>query len=326
MGAQWTGGTSRDRVGGCKVSLTIFVSLRKIPVLANLLIGLREGLEAALVVGILIAYVVKIGRRDVLKRIWLGVALAVALALTLGAVLTFGAYGLSFEAQEIIGGTLSLVAAAFVTWMIFWMLRTARTLGGHLRDDVNRHLGGAGWGLVLVAFLAVGREGIETALFIWAAVQATGETTLPLAGAAIGIAIAVVLGYLIYRGALKINLSRFFSWTGVFLVIVAGGVVSYGIHDLQEAGVLPGLYNLAFDVSGAVPPTSWYGTLLKGTLNFSPATTWLEAIAWVAYVVPVLTVFLLTIRRNRAPRPTEPRTAQSAGQQASAISLNQGAS
>ena len=271
--------------------------------LANFLIGLREGLEAALVVGILIAYVMKIERRDVLGRIWLGVALAVLLALGLGALLTFGTYGLSFEAQEIIGGGLSIIAAGFVTWMIFWMLRTARTLGSNLRADVSNSLGGAGWGLVLVAFLAVGREGIETALFLWAAVQATGSTSLPLAGASLGIVVAVALGYFIYRGVLRINLSRFFGWTGVLLIIVAGGVLSYGIHDLQEAGVLPGLYNLAFDVSATIPPSSWYGALLRGTVNFSPATTWLEAIVWIGYVVPTLVIFIRAIRRGTPPAP-----------------------
>ncbi len=269
--------------------------------LANFLIGLREGLEAALVVGILIAYVVKIGRRDVIKRIWAGVGLAVIVSLALGAVLKFGAYGLSFEAQEIIGGVLSLIAAAFVTWMIFWMLRTARTLGSELRGDIDKHLDGAGWGLVLVAFLAVGREGIETALFLWAAVQATGEQTFPLLGALLGIGAAVVLGYLLYRGVVKIDLGRFFSWTGVALVVVAGGVVAYGIHDLQEAGVLPGISNLAFDVSGAIPPSGLLATVLKGALNFSPATTWLQAIAWLAYVIPVLAVYLRAVRRGRRP-------------------------
>ncbi|HEY8912053.1 iron uptake transporter permease EfeU [Lacisediminihabitans sp.] len=278
--------------------------------LANFLIGLREGLEAALVVGILIAYVIKIRRHDVLPRIWLGVGLAVLFSLVIGAVLTFGAYGLSFEAQETIGGVLSIIATGFVTWMIFWMLKTARSLSGHLKADVDRHLAGAGWGLVLVAFLAVGREGIETALFIWAAVQATGATTLPLVGAALGIALAIVLGYLIYRGVVRINLARFFTYTGLFLIVVAAGVLSYGVHDLQEAGILPGLNSLAFDVSAAIPPSSWYGTLLKGTVNFSPATTWLEAIVWVLYIMPVLAVFILSNRRVRPGSTATPGSAQ----------------
>ncbi|WP_382310415.1 iron uptake transporter permease EfeU [Herbiconiux sp. UC225_62] len=286
--------------------------------LANYLIGLREGLEAALVVGILVAYVRKIGRRDVLFRLWIGVGLAVLVALTVGAILTFGAYGLSFEAQEALGGSLSIIATGFVTWMVFWMLRTSQNLKGTLQSDIDKALIGAGWGLVLVAFLAVGREGIETALFIWAAVQATGETTLPLLGAALGILSAVVLGYLIYRGLVRINLARFFAWSGGFLILVAAGVLSYGVHDLQEAGILPGLNNLAFDVSAVIPPDSWYGTLLKGTVNFSPATTWLELTVWLLYFVPTMTLFIRAVRRGQktkkrvaAPAPAVAHTAHS---------------
>lgn len=267
--------------------------------LANYLIGLREGLEAALIVTILIAYVVKINRRDVLPRIWLGVGLAVLLALGIGALLTYGTYGLSFTAQETISGVLSIVATGLVTWMVFWMLRTARDLKGHLQGNIDKHLVGAGLGLVLVAFLAVGREGIETALFLWAAVQATGATTMPLLGAALGLATAIGLGWLIYAGMLKINLAKFFTYTGAILIVVAAGVLAYGVHDLQEAGVLPGLNALAFNVSAAVPPDSWYGTLLKGTLNFSPATSWLQMLAWLAYAVPTLTVFITKSRQGR---------------------------
>ncbi|WP_344810191.1 iron uptake transporter permease EfeU, partial [Microlunatus ginsengisoli] len=210
--------------------------------------------------------------------------------------------------QEAIGGTLSIIAVGFVTWMIFWMAKAARSISGELRGQVDKAAGGNGWKLVVVAMLAVGREGLETALFIWAATQATtrgtGSTAAPLLGAALGIAVAVVLGYLMYRGALRINLTKFFTWTGAFLILVAGGVLSYGVHDLQEAGILPGLNNLAFDVSAAVPPTSWYGTLLKGIFNFSPATTWLELTAWVAYVVPTMTIFFYRIHRRSHPKPT----------------------
>lgn len=266
---------------------------------ANLLIGLREGLEAALIVSILIAYVVKIGRRDMLRWIWGGVAVAIAVCLLLGFVLTFGAYGLSFEAQELIGGLLSIVAVGLITWMIFWLQKTGKNMAGHLQHNIDENLEGGGIAVGIVALLAVGREGLETTLFIWAAVRASGETTLPLLGALIGIAIAVVLGYVIYKGVLRINLRTFFTWTGGLLILVSAGVLSYGVHDLQEAGVLPGLYNLAFDVSGAIPPDSWYGTLLKGVFNFSPATTWLEFIAWWSYVLIVGTIFTISLIRNR---------------------------
>jgi high-affinity iron transporter len=178
--------------------------------------------------------------------------------------------------------------------MVFWMARTARTLGSDLKSRVDRSAGGAGWGLAVVAAIAVGREGLETALFLWAAAKATGETTQPLLGALLGLATAAGLGYLLHRGVLKVNLSRFFTWTGAALIVIAGGVLSYGVHDLQEARLLPGLHSLAFDISAAVPPSSWYGTLLKGTLNFSPATTWLEAAAWLVYVLPVLFLYLRT--------------------------------
>ncbi|MDR7083079.1 high-affinity iron transporter [Arthrobacter ginsengisoli] len=265
---------------------------------ANFLIGLREGLEASLIVVLLLAYVVKTGRRHLIPRIWAGVGIAVALSLGFGALLTFGPRGLTFEAQEAIGGSLSIVAVGLVTWIVFWMARTARSLGADLRHQVDRAAGGAGWGLVVVAALAVGREGLETALFLWAAAQATGASTVPLLGALLGLLVAAGLGYLLHRGVLKVNLSRFFTWTGAALIVIAGGVLAYGVHDLQEAGILPGLHALAFDVSAAVPPSSWYGTLLKGTLNFSPATTWLEASAWVLYVAPTMYLYLTAHRRG----------------------------
>jgi len=264
--------------------------------LANFLIGLREGLEAALVVGILVAYLVKTERRDLLPRVWAGVGAAIAVSAGFGALLTFGPKGLSFEAQEAIGGTLSLVAVGFVTWMIFWMSRQARYMKAELEARVDAAAAN-GIGLAVVALLAVGREGLETALFLWAATKAAGSSTAPLLGAVLGLAVAVVLGILVYRGALRLDLRKFFTWTGAFLVVVAAGVLSYGIHDLQEAGILPGLGNLAFDVSGVVPPGSWYGTVLKGTVNFTPATTWLQLVCWFAYLVPVMALFIRGVRR-----------------------------
>lgn len=269
---------------------------------ANFLIGLREGLEAALVVGILVAYLVKADRRDLLPKICFGVAIAVAISIGFGALLTFGPKGLTFEAQEAIGGTLSIIAVIFVTWMIMWMSRTARSLKGELESEMDRAIQAGGASLVVVAVLAVGREGLETAMFLWANAKAVGSSTEPILGAVLGLATAVVLGWLMYRGSLRIDLAKFFTWTGAFLVIVAAGVLSYGIHDLQEAAILPGLNSYAFDVSAQIPPDSWYGTLLKGTVNFTPNTTWLQAIAWVLYVVPVMWLFLRGVNRP-APRP-----------------------
>jgi high-affinity iron transporter len=276
-------------------------------VLANYLIGLREGLEASLVVVILIAYLVKSDRTHLLPRIWAGIGAAIVVSLAFGALLTWGPRSLTFEAQEAIGGSLSIIAVGFVTWMVFWMARHARGLSGELRGKIDLAAEAGRASLAIVAALAVGREGLETALFLWAATQAAtgdgGSSTSPLLGALLGILTAVAMGYAFYKGVLKINLSKFFTWTGAILIVVAAGVLAYGFHDLQEAGILPGLNSLAFDVSDTIEPTSWLGTFLKGIFNFSPATTWLELTAWVAYVVPTLVIFLRKVRTPSAAAP-----------------------
>ncbi|PTT62138.1 iron uptake transporter permease EfeU [Arthrobacter sp. HMWF013] len=278
---------------------------------ANYLIGLREGLEATLIVVLLMAYLAKSGRSHLLPKLWTGVAIAVAASVGFGALLSFGPRGLTFEAQEAIGGTLSVIAVGLVTWMVFWIARTARTLGSDLRSRVDQTSTGSGWGLAVVGAVAVGREGLETALFLWAAAQSSGSSTTPLVGALLGLATAIVLGALLHRGVLKVNLGKFFTWSGAALIIIAGGVLAYAIHDFQEAGILPGLHSLAFDVSAAVPPSSWYGTLLKGTLNFSPATTWLEAAAWLLYVPLVLWLYFRSHRRAQ-PAAVTPEPVRSA--------------
>ena len=223
---------------------------------ANFLIGLREGLEASLVVGILVAYLVRTERRHLLSKVWVGVGIAIVISLAFGAILTLGPQGLSFEAKEAIGGVLSIVAVGLVTWMIFWMAKNARAMRGELEGSMERAISVGSGAVVAMALLAVGREGLETALFLWASIESAGSTTGPVLGAILGLAAAVVLGVLMYRGAVRINLRAFFQWTGVFLVIIAAGVLSYGVHDLQEAGILPGINNLAWDVSAQVPPTS----------------------------------------------------------------------
>ena len=312
--------------------------------LATFLIGLREGLEAALVVGILVAYLNRLGRRDVLPRLWAGVGLAVALAVGIGAVLTFGAYSLTFEAQEIIGGALSLVAVAMVTWMIFWMQRTARTMRRSLEGELDRALaqGGPGprgrvpWGgaIVVIGFVSVAREGIETTLLLWSMVQSFGDAPAALLGALLGLATAVALGWLLARGMVRLDLRVFFTWTGAFLIIVAAGVLAYAIHDLQEAGVLPGPYTSAatidprtgevgigwagfpfgwaFDASAAIAPGGALAAVLQATVGFMPQMTWLQVIAWAAYIVVVGGIFLRNALRARPPQPM-PETQADAG-------------
>lgn len=272
--------------------------------LGNYLIGLREGLEASLVVVILIAYLVKTDRRDLMPRIWTGITLAVAVSLGFGALLYYGPRQLTFKAQEALGGALSILAVVFVTWMVFWMAGHARGLSGELRGKID-DAADRGWGsLAFIAALAVGREGLETALFLWSATEATtstgASTVRPIIGAVLGLATAVAMGFAFYQGVLKINLSKFFTWTGAILIVIAAGVLAYGIHDLQEASILPGLNSLAFDVRETIRPNSWLGTLLKGTFNFSPDTTWLQAIAWLGYLAPTMAIFLARARSNAA--------------------------
>ncbi|MFJ9380001.1 iron uptake transporter permease EfeU [Streptomyces sp. NPDC101455] len=263
---------------------------------SNYLIGLREGLEASLVVCILIAYLVKTDRRDALKPIWIGIVVAVLIAMGFGCALEFGSQEMTFQAQEALGGSLSILAVGLVTWMVFWMRRTARHLKAELHGKLDAALAMGTGALVATAFLAVGREGLETALFVWASVHAASDgTPRPLVGVGLGLATAVFLGWLFYRGALKINLAKFFTWTGAMLVVVAAGVLAYGFHDLQEADWLPGLTKSAFDISDTIPPDSWYGTLLKGVFNFQPDPTVLQITVWLLYLVPTLALFFAPV-------------------------------
>ena len=294
--------------------------------LATLLIGLREGLEAALVVGILVAYLRRLGRGDALPRLWAGVVLAIALALAIGAVLTFGAYSLTFEAQELIGGSLSLLAVGMVTWMIFWMQKAGRTMKATLENGLDRALTQSGvWALIAIGFVSVAREGIETTLLLWSMVQSFGDAPSALLGAMVGLLAAVVIGWLIARGAVRLDLRRFFTWTSGFLVVVAAGVLAYAIMDLQEAGALPGPFTAAapidaatgavalgwaafpfgwaFDVTGAVAPGGVWATLLQATVGFMPRMTWLQVGAWAVYMAVVGLFFVRGLRPRRPASP-----------------------
>lgn len=299
--------------------------------LATFLIGLREGLEAALVVGILVAYLHKTGRTALLPRLWAGVILAVVGSLALGALLTFGPQGLSFQAQEAIGGLLSVLTVALVTWMVFWMVRAARGLARELQDGVDAAVARSGWGLVMIGFVSVAREGLETTLFLWSTVKSFGNGPQAVLGAIAGLLTAVLLGWLIYRGMVRINLAVFFRWTGLALVVVAAGVLAYGIHDLQEAAFLPGPFTSAapiaadgtvasglagfpfgwaFQIPHLIAPDGALAAVLKGTIGFTPEMTWLEILAWASYLLVVGTMF---VRRAFPSRPTPAPVRESQG-------------
>ena len=280
--------------------------------LANLLIALREGLEAALVVSIIVAYLVKSDRRDALPKLWLGVGLAALVPLVAGAIMTWGPKTLTFQAQEILGGALSFVAVGLVTWMIFWMGKNARELKGELEGSLSKTLaeGGSGWGVVWIAVVAVGREGVETALFVWATVRSSIETSImqTTAGVVTGLVLAIVLGVLIYQGAVRINLRIFFAVTGYFLIVVAAGIVAYGIGDLQEAGLLLGHTSHAWDLSSYLPantsPLHWLYVLLEAMFQLNLQPSVLQVLGWCLYIVPTLVLLTLQIM-GRWPAPRQ---------------------
>ncbi len=259
--------------------------------LQTFLTGLREGLEAALVVSILMSFMVRTGHRDRIPALWAGVTVAVIASFGFGALLHYTSASMSFEAQEAFGGILSIVAVVFVTWMVFWMKRASRTLKGELQDKMSAAIEIGTIGVFTAALLAVGREGLETALFLYPTFQAQGAGAGPALGALLGIVSAVVVGVLLYRGVVSMNLAVFFKITGAALIVIAAGVLAYGVHDLQEAGILPGIDSLAWDIDGW-QITSWYGALLKGIFNLGPQMTVLEIVVYLGYLVPTMVLFL----------------------------------
>ncbi|HEU5355850.1 MAG TPA: iron uptake transporter permease EfeU [Actinocrinis sp.] len=261
----------------------------------SFLIGLREGLEAGLIVSILVATLVRAGQRSRLGAVCAGVGAAVALSLSFAAVLTFTAADLPAGGQDVFGGVLSLVAVGFVTTMVFWMRKSARSLSGDLKARVTEALGHGAGVLVVTSFIAVAREGLETSLFLWTTAKSPGESQGPMIGAAIGIALAVAACWGLYRRVLKINLTKFFSVTGVVLIVIAAGVLAYGLGDLQEGGLIPGQHAYAFNLT-SIDSGSWYATLIAGTLNLTPAMSWLQVIGYLLYLPLTMYLFVRGIR------------------------------
>jgi high-affinity iron transporter len=268
---------------------------------SGLLTGLREGVEAALIVSIVLAYLVRSGRGDQAGRIWLGTGFAVALSLAVGIVLynTVGSFDEPYE--QIFEGTTMLVAAAVVTWMLFWMRRQAASVKGELQAAVDRAVAdGASWGLAILAFSAVIREGLETSLFLVG--QATSnrlEAVWILLGALVGLVVAVGLGYGFYRGSRRLNLGSFFRWTGIALVFIAAGLLSKAIHEFIEIGALgSGPWTAAaFDVSGLLSHDTGIGAFLRALFGYSATPEILTLAVHLTYIVAVLALYLRPVRR-----------------------------
>ena len=260
--------------------------------LSTFIIALREGLEAALIVGILVAYLFKTGRKARLAPLWAGVGLAVLVSLATGAFLTITSTELSPRGEEFFAGTTSFLAVGFVTWMVFWMKRTARHLKGQLEGQLSTAVLAGPLALAAAAFFAVVREGLETSLFIYANFKTVSSTPSATVGLLLGLGLAITLGYLIYRSSIKINLSKFFNYTGIALVVVAAGVLSYGIHEYQELGWLPGADFFVWDVTSVIAKESLLGGILAGTIGFDTTTSLLQFVFWAAYLGIVLALYL----------------------------------
>lgn len=256
--------------------------------LATFVIGLREGLEAALIVGIVAAYLRRQGRLDALRYVWLGVGAAITFCVAVAVGLQLWSASLPEGQQEALETVLALVAVAAVTYMIVWMRRHARNLKHDLEGATATALAkGTAWALVATAVLAVLREGLETAVFLLAAFNASGDSLLAGGGALAGIIIAAGIGYGIYRGGVRINLARFFRATGLVLVLIAAGLIAAAAHSAFEAGWLTIGQTQVIDLSWLIQPGSIQAALLTGVLGLQPHPTAIELLGWLLYIVPV---------------------------------------
>ena len=254
------------------------------------LIGLREGLETGIVVMILVAFLVKSDRRSALKFVWLGVGIAVAMVVAVFLGIHFGTRTLTGMAAEAAAGIASLIAVVIVTSMVLVMKKAAGSMSGNLKAGMDVALDAGPVAVVVLSFLAVGREGLETALLMVGYAEGSASAW-PFVGLLLGVCLAIGIAVLMYQGAVRINLARFFTFTGAFLIVVAAGILSYSVHAFQAMGWLPGLTNYAFHLDW-FDQSSWYGTVLGGIFNITPEPTVLQLLAWAGYLVIVLPLFL----------------------------------
>jgi high-affinity iron transporter len=263
---------------------------------ATFVIALREGLEATLIVSILLAYLRQVGRADRSNLVWWGTALAVVMSTAAGSVIFFAGAEFEGTGEQLFEGLVTLSAVIVLTWMIFWMRRQGARLRGDLQGKVDMALTAGGFALASLAFFAVLREGVETALFFYAAAKGTaapsGAEVAQIAGGVLGLATAATLGILLYRGGIKLDLRSFFRLTGTILVVVAAGLFAFSLHELQEAGVLPFLPGIAFDISSVLPDDAGVGAVLRSLIGYHANPSWLEVAGWIGYLTAVGALFL----------------------------------
>ena len=271
------------------------------------LIMLREGIEAALIVGIVAGFLKQSGHSRLMPKVWLGVALAALMCLGIGYGIHSATGEIPQKEQEFVVGVIGLVAVAMLTYMILWMKKAARSMKQQLQDSVQTALNrgdGQGWALVGMAFLAVAREGLESVFFLLAVFQQSPTWSMPV-GAVLGLLAAVVIGALIYQGGMRLNLTKFFRWTGAFLIVVAAGLVAGSLRALHEAGVWNHLQEVVFDSSKYLHEDSPLGVLLGGFFGYTDHPTQGEVLAWLLYLVPVMIWFLHGSRPAAVQRSSE---------------------
>jgi high-affinity iron transporter len=271
-------------------------------------ITLREGVEASLIVGIIAAFLVKEGRQDALRQMWVGVAIAIVLCSAVGIALDVVGEELPQKQQEGLETIVGLIAVATISYMIIWMTRHSREIKAELEGEAASALArGSAMALVGMAFLAVLREGFETSVFLLAAFQDATNTTAAGAGAVLGLLCAVLIGVGLYRGGVHINLSKFFKITGLVLVFVAAGLLATAAHTAHEAGWINSFQSEAVSLRWLVHPGTVSESLLTGMLGLRPAPTQVEAFIYVAYALP-MAAFVLWPRRGPARKRAEQRS------------------
>lgn len=255
--------------------------------MAAFLVMLREGVEAAIIVAILLAFLDKTGRRDSSANVWRGTGLAILVSIVTGVLIWNTIGSLQGESEALVEGAIALVAAGLLTWMIFWMGKQARSIRSGLEAQASSALEAGGLALAAVAFVAVVREGFESVLFLLSTTVGQDSVTSTLVGGLLGTAAAVVIGFLLYRAGHRVNLRTFFRWTGYLIILFAAGLVAKGVHEFQEIGALPTFVEQAWEFSFLDPATTTLGAYLKTMFGWDPDPSLLQVVAYWTYLISV---------------------------------------